>query len=59
VRNTWQDEVEVLAEGPKIHIQRLADDLHQDRPSSFVTSVREEMQPYLGEFARFAVVNTV
>jgi acylphosphatase len=59
VRNTWQDEVEVLAEGPQNSIQRLADDLHQGPPSSFVTSVREEMQPYLGEFARFAVMNTV
>jgi acylphosphatase len=55
VRNTWQGEVEVVAEGPRQDLESLVDMLRKGPPSSFVTQIRKEWLPYSGEFSQFQV----
>lgn len=58
VRNTWQGEVEVCAEGVQPAIEALLAFLRSGPPSSFVEDIRVEWQHYLGEFSRFEIRRT-
>ncbi len=58
VRNTWQGEVEVTAEGPRTTLMALLDILHAGPPSAFVSDVILEWQPFQDEFVRFEVRHT-
>jgi len=55
VRNTWQGEVEVVAEGPRQDLESLLNLLRKGPPASFVAQVRQEWETPRGEFKRFQV----
>jgi len=55
VRNTWQGEVEVVAEGPRQDLESLLNLLRKGPPAAYVTSVRQEWETPRGEFTRFQV----
>jgi len=59
VRNTFNGEVEVLAEGPHDDLERLRDWLKTGPRGSFVTHVTQEWQEATGEFEYFMVTRTV
>jgi acylphosphatase len=55
VRNRWDGTVEVMAEGPKVDLERLLEALRRG-PHSYTTSdVRPEWLEATGEFTRFQV----
>lgn len=55
VRNTWDGEVEVIAEGIRKDLESLVDLVQIGPPAAMVTGVRQEWEPYTGEFSRFQV----
>lgn len=55
VRNTAEGDVEVVAEGEREVLDVLLEALHQGPRSSYVTRVRENWEPHLGEFRIFDV----
>jgi acylphosphatase len=55
VRNTWQGEVEVVAEGPRGDLESLLEMLRKGPPAAMVTRVRQEWETPTGEFSRFLV----
>jgi len=55
VRNTWNGEVEVLAEGLQQNLQTFHNLLREGPPAAMVTLVRQEWQTYTGEFGQFQV----
>lgn len=55
VRNTANGDVEVMAEGDRADLDDLLDALRKGPRSSFVTNVRENWEPPLGEFRLFDV----
>jgi acylphosphatase len=55
VRNTWNNEVEVLAEGLQQDLLTLLTMLREGPPSSIVTLIRQEWLSYTGEFSNFRV----
>lgn len=55
VRNTWDGEVEVLAEGIRKDLESLIGLLQIGPPAAMVTGLRQDWQPYQGEFTRFQV----
>ena len=59
VRNTYQEEVEVVAEGKRSALEDLLDILERGPRMAFVTSVRSEWQRATGEFHQFSVERTV
>jgi acylphosphatase len=59
VRNTYQGEVEVLAEGPRTRLDQLYDLLSQGPYGSYVITVRPDWSPANGEFDRFIVARTI
>lgn len=58
-RNTFQGDVEVLAEGPREDLERLRDWLRTGPRESFVTELRQEWGTATGEFESFQIVRTV
>lgn len=58
VRNTWQDEVEVLVEGPQVVIQQFILKLQQGPSQSQVINIRQTWETPSGEFSRFFVRKT-
>lgn len=58
VRNTYDGQVEVLAEGPRNVLEMLLVYLRRGPRSAFVTEVRQEWQPPEGNFSRFQVLPT-
>lgn len=58
VRNTFDGNVEVLAEGEKTDLDELLDALRAGPRSSFVSKVNEKWEPALGEFRLFDVRST-
>jgi acylphosphatase len=59
VRNTFEGDVEVVAEGPRDDLERLRDWLRTGPRGSFVTEVRQEWQPPTNEFTTFEIVRTI
>ncbi len=55
VRNTWNGEVEVLAEGSREDLGAFLDLLREGPPAAMITQVRQEWQTYSGEFTQFQV----
>jgi acylphosphatase len=55
VRNRWDGNVEVLAEGARPAVENLLVALHTGPRASFVTHVQTEWLPATGEFSRFQV----
>ncbi len=58
VRNTYDGQVEVLAEGEREKLERLLDKLRTGPRMAFVTEVKKDWQPATGEFGRFEVRRT-
>ncbi len=59
VRNTHEGLVEVLAEGPRENLDILLAYLRRGPRGAFVSEVREEWGPALGEYDSFRVTRTV
>jgi acylphosphatase len=59
VRNTYDGQVEVTAEGPREALLMLANALREGPPISQVTQVATDWQAATGEFDRFRVAYTV
>jgi len=55
VRNLAGGEVEIVAEGRRESLKKLAAWAHFGPPSSRVTDVREEWLEFTGEFAEFRI----
>ena len=58
VRNTWDDNVEVCAEGNQSDLETLAGMLRSGPRSAQVTSLKADWQPATGNFASFKVLPT-
>jgi len=59
VRNTFDGNVEVVAEGPRSTLEMLLEHLRQGPRSALVTQVDVDWQPATGEFKRFEIRHTV
>lgn len=59
VRNTFNEEVEILAEGPRADLELLIEALHRGPRSAVVTNVRLEWSTASGLFSKFSVAPTV
>lgn len=59
VRNLWNGQVEVLAEGSKEDLNQLLGELRIGPRSSFVVNVHVEWLPASGEFKYFQIRMTV
>jgi acylphosphatase len=55
VRNTYDGDVELVAEGPRDRLQRLATWCHAGPGGALVTEVGEQWLPYAGEFEAFRI----
>ncbi len=55
VRNLAGGEVEIVAEGRRESLKKLAAWAHRGPPSAHVTDVREEWLDYNGEFTEFRI----
>ncbi|MFC1465125.1 MAG: acylphosphatase [Candidatus Brachytrichaceae bacterium NZ_4S206] len=55
VRNRPDGAVEVVAEGPRVQLDRLLDFLHTGPPMAHVTGVEATWQPATGEFTAFEI----
>jgi acylphosphatase len=58
VRNTFDGEVEIVAEGPRNILEALCDYLNKGPRGAFISEVRREWGEYSGEFTRFEVRRT-
>ena len=58
-RNTWNGEVEIMAEGRRADLLAYLDIIRRGPRSAFVTNIRIEWLPYSGEFQKFQVKPTV
>jgi acylphosphatase len=58
VRNRWNGDVEVLAEGDRQALAKLSAALQRGPRSAYVIDVRENYKPATGEFSRFTVRQT-
>jgi acylphosphatase len=59
VRNTYDGDVEVLAEGSPAVLDMLLSALHKGPRMAYVTQVHFDFQPATGEFVDFRVRSTV
>ncbi len=59
VRNLWDGNVEVVAEGDEDKLHKLASGLKVGPRAAHVTNVREEWLPYSGEFSEFRIRSTI
>jgi acylphosphatase len=55
VRNTYEGDVEVVAEGLRDRLQQLVSWCHAGPPAALVTGVEEQWLPYAGEFDAFRI----
>jgi acylphosphatase len=58
VRNTYNDQVEVIAEGPRPALDKLMDKLRTGPRMAYVSDVQQEWQPATGEFRSFDIRRT-
>jgi acylphosphatase len=59
VRNTYDGNVQVLAEGPRPALERLLFFLRKGPPSSYVTNVSTYWDNATGEFSNFEITATL
>ena len=59
VRNRWDGDVEVTAEGERETLGRLLTALYRGPRSSYVTKVTPEWEPASGEFSDFRTRSTI
>jgi acylphosphatase len=59
VRNTFDGNVEVVAEGALPDLEKLLSKIRSGPPSAFVTEVDQEWLPATGEYSGFSVGRTV
>jgi len=55
VRNTFDGDVELVAEGPENQLRRLLSWCHDGPPGALVTGVEEQWLPYTGTFKGFGI----
>lgn len=55
VRNLWDGNVETVAEGPRIQVEKFLAALNRGPRSAYVREVSVEWQPATGEFKDFRV----
>jgi acylphosphatase len=55
VRNTFDDAVEVVAEGPRAHLERLLGELRRGPSGAYVAAVDAQWSDATGEFRSFRV----
>ncbi|MEW6178380.1 MAG: acylphosphatase [Chloroflexota bacterium] len=55
VRNRWNGDVEVVAEGPRLALETLLSRLRSGPPAAYVTGVQVQWDEASGEFKRFDV----
>ncbi len=58
VRNTYQGQVEVLAEGPRQTLEIFFEHLKRGPSPAYVTNITQDWEPATGEFPYFAVRHT-
>ena len=58
VRNRWNGDVEVLAEGERQALAKLSTALHRGPRSAYVIDVREDFEAASGEFSLFSMRST-
>ncbi len=58
VRNTWDDKVEVCAEGPRPALETLAELLRSGPRNSNVTAIKPDWQPASSSFTSFKVLSS-
>jgi acylphosphatase len=59
VRNTYQGQVEVMAEGNRLKLENLLSHLRIGPPSSFVSEVKPTWGKASGNYKKFSVARTV
>jgi acylphosphatase len=59
VRNTFDGEVEVVAEGASDDLEKLLKQLWQGPSAAYVTRVSSDWVEATGEYRRFGIINTV
>lgn len=57
VRNLDDGSVEVVAEGPRVAVEKLFSDCRRGPHSARVKDVEVSWQPFTGEYSRFAIVH--
>jgi len=58
VRNVYDGQVEVLAEGTRADLEQLLRYIQRGPSGSYVSSVSEDWSPARGEFQRFSIAPT-
>ena len=58
VRNTFDGEVEVVAEGARDDLEKLLTQLWQGPTSAYVTKVSSDWKEATGEYRRFGILQT-
>lgn len=58
VRNRWNGNVEVMAEGERGQLEKLLQAIRRGPRAAFVTKVQEQWLPATGEFAQFNIRTT-
>ena len=58
VRNTYNGQVEVIAEGPRPALEKLLNHLRVGPRMAFVSEIHHEWQPSTGEFRSFVIQRT-
>ena len=58
VRNTYDGQVEVTAEGPRPALEKLLDRLRTGPRMAYVSEIQHEWKPFTGEFRAFTVART-
>jgi len=59
VRNTYRDEVEVVAEGSRAVLEAFLMKLQRGPASAYITGLRTEWQPASGQYSGFRIAPTV
>lgn len=59
VRNTYRGDVEVLAEGPRLALEKLLELLESGPRSSHIIEVKRQWDSASGQFDRFEIQRTV
>ena len=55
VRNLWNGDVELVAEGPELDLLKLMKDIRSSRLGRYITRERPQWMAATGEFERFEV----
>ena len=55
VRNRFNGDVEVVAEGPQIKLEKMVEALLRGSRSSNVTNLNQQLESATGEFERFSI----